>query len=278
MTVLAKPTIANVIPTLRYRDAAAAIEWLCRAFGFERQLIVPDGSGGVAHAQLVFGNGMIMLGSAHDDDAFGKLQKPPRDVGGVGTQSAYVIVADPRAHHDRAVAAGAEVALPLEDKDYGGSGYTCRDLEGHVWSFGDFDPWAEAGLRAEREAVVRRHMEAENVHDFDAVIGTFARPRYELIATDQVHDGEDAVREYFRATRAAFPDQRNELIALHHADDAVIAEFWLLGTHRGPLGGLAPTGRSFRTRMTALFLFEGAKISCERVYFDTASIQRQLLA
>jgi len=276
MPSLAKTTTATVIPTLRYHDAVAAIDWLCRAFGFEPLLVVPDGHGGVAHAELGFGHGMVMLGSAHDDDAFGKLQKPPRDVGGVGTQSAYVIVSDPRAHHDRAIAAGAEIVLPLEDKDYGGSGYSCRDPEGHVWSFGSFDPWAEKGLRAEREAVVRKHMEAENVHDFDAVIETFAHPRYELVATGAVHDGEAAVREYFRATRSAFPDQRNELIALHHADDAVIAEFWLLGTHRGPLGDLAPTGRSFRTRMTALFLFEGAKIRCERVYFDTGSILRQL--
>jgi predicted ester cyclase len=91
-----------------------------------------------------------------------------------------------------------------------------------------------------------------------------------------VHDGEAAVREYFRTSRAAFPDQRNELIALHHADDAVIVEFWLLGTHEGPLGGLQPTGKSFRTRMTAFFVFEGRDLVCERVYFDTGSIQRQL--
>ena len=75
---------------------------------------------------------------------------------------------------------------------------------------------------------------------------------------------------------AAFPDQRNELIALHHADDAVIAEFWLLGTHRGPLGGLEPTGRSFRCRMAAFFVFEGARLVCERVYFDPGTILRQL--
>jgi steroid delta-isomerase-like uncharacterized protein len=131
-------------------------------------------------------------------------------------------------------------------------------------------------LRAEREALVRRHMEAENVHDFDTVIGTFAHPRYELIGTGQIHDGEVAVREYFRTTRAAFPDQRNELIALHHADAAVIAEFWLLGTHRGPLGGVAPTGKAFRCRMTAFFLFDGAKLTCERVYFDSGTILRQL--
>ena len=131
---------ANIIPTLSYRDAPAAIDWLCRAFGFEKQLVVPDEAGGIAHAQLVLGPGMIMLGSARDD-GFGKLQKPPRDVGGVGTQSAYVVVADVDAHHARATAAGARIAHPLEDKDYGGRGYSCFDPEGHVWSFGSYDPW-----------------------------------------------------------------------------------------------------------------------------------------
>lgn len=131
-------------------------------------------------------------------------------------------------------------------------------------------------LREEREAIVRRHMEAENVHDFDAVIETFAQPRYELIATGQVHDGEEAVREYFRTTRSAFPDQRNELIALHPSTDAVIAEFWLLGTHRGELAGIEPTGKEFRCRCCALFIFEGLDLVCERVYFDTATILRQL--
>jgi len=131
--------------------------------------------------------------------------------------------------------------------------------------------------RAARETVVRRHMEAENVHDFDTVIATFTHPRYELIATDQTHDGEAAVREYFRTTRSAFPDQRNELIAMHHTDDGVLVEFWLLGTHRGPLAGVEPTGRAFRCRMAALFLFDGAGITCERVYFDSATILRQLV-
>jgi steroid delta-isomerase-like uncharacterized protein len=134
----------------------------------------------------------------------------------------------------------------------------------------------QSSLRRRREEVVRRHMEAENVHDFDTVIATFRHPRYELIATGQVHDGETAVREYFRETRSAFPDQRNELIALHHADDAVIVEFWLLGTHQGPLLGIPPSGKTFRCRMTAFFLFDGASIACERVYFDAATILRQV--
>lgn len=131
-------------------------------------------------------------------------------------------------------------------------------------------------VRARREAIVRAHMESENVHDFDATIGTFSHPRYELIPSGQVHDGEEAVRAYFKETRTAFPDQRNELIALRHLDDGVVVEFWLRGTHKGPLGGLAPTGKSFECRMTAFFLFDEEAIVCERVYFDTATILRQL--
>ncbi len=131
-------------------------------------------------------------------------------------------------------------------------------------------------LRDRREAIVREHMESENVHDFDTTIGTFAHPRYELIATDEIYDGEAEVRRYFEESRTAFPDQRNELIALHHSDDAVIVEFFLLGTHLGPLRALPPTGRSFRVRMTSFFIFEGERLVCERAYFDQATILRQL--
>jgi steroid delta-isomerase-like uncharacterized protein len=119
-------------------------------------------------------------------------------------------------------------------------------------------------------------MESENRHDFDVTIGTFEHPRYEIIPTGDVYDGEDAVRRYYEETRAAFPDQRNELIALHHADDAVIVEFDLLGTHLGPLRGVPPTGKDFRTRMAAFFFFDGERITCERVYFDLLSILTQL--
>jgi steroid delta-isomerase-like uncharacterized protein len=131
-------------------------------------------------------------------------------------------------------------------------------------------------IRERREAVAREHMESENRHDFEATLRTFAHPRYELIATGEVYDGEDAVRGYYAATRAAFPDQRNVVQAIHHADDAVIVEFDLLGTHRGPLRGVPPTGRGFECRMVALFLFSGDRITCERVYFDAATILRQL--
>ena len=117
----------TIVPTLRYRDAATAIDWLCRAFGFEKHLVVPGESGAIAHAQLTFGNGMIMLGSARDDE-FGRLQKTPAEVGGVGTQSPYIIVADADTHHARAVAAGATIVYALKDEDYGGRGYSCREF------------------------------------------------------------------------------------------------------------------------------------------------------
>jgi steroid delta-isomerase-like uncharacterized protein len=134
-------------------------------------------------------------------------------------------------------------------------------------------------LRARREAVVREHMDSENRHDFDATLRTFDHPRYEIIATGDVYDGAEAVSEYYRTSRAAFPDQRNENVVLYHADDGVIVEFDLLGTHEGELRGIAPTGKSFRCRMAAFFLFEPGtdRIAIERVYFDQATIAAQLL-
>ena len=135
---------------------------------------------------------------------------------------------------------------------------------------------ATTTLRDRRAALVREHMESENRHEFDVTLRTFAHPRYELVATGEVYDGEEAVRGYYAATRAAFPDQRNVVHALHHADDAVIVEFDLLGTHRGPLRGIPPTGQAFTCRMVALFLFDSDLIVCERVYFDAATILRQL--
>lgn len=139
---------------------------------------------------------------------------------------------------------------------------------------------SDGDRRAARAAVVREHMDSENRLDFEATLRTFAHPHYELVATDQVFDGVDEVMEYYRASRAAFPDQRNEIHAMHHADDGVIVEFDLLGTHEGPFLGFEPTHREFRCRMIAVFLFDDADdrpvITCERVYFDAATILRQL--
>lgn len=132
---------ATVIPCLRYRNAPEAIEWLCLAFGFEKQLMVPEEGNRIAHAQLTFGNGMIMLGSIHDN-ALGRLMKQPDEIDGSETQSAYIVVRDADAHYERAKAGGSRIVMEIKDNDYGGRGYTCRDLEGHLWSFGSYDPWA----------------------------------------------------------------------------------------------------------------------------------------
>jgi len=134
-------TRVSVIPCMRYRDAPAAIEWLCKAFGFEKQLVVPNTDGTIAHAQLSFGNGMIMLGSVVDSE-FGRLMKQPDEIGGAETQTAYVIVKDADAHYSRAKAAGAQIVIDIKDEDYGGRGYSCRDPEGHLWNFGTYDPRA----------------------------------------------------------------------------------------------------------------------------------------
>ena len=142
MSDLAKNTRATVIPCLRYRDAPAAIEWLCQTFGFEKRLVVPNEDGTIAHAQLSFGNGMIMTGSVPKTETeFGLLMKQPDEIGGAETQCSYIIVPDADAVYARAKSAGAEIVIEIKDEDYGGRGFSCRDLEGHVWNIGTYDPW-----------------------------------------------------------------------------------------------------------------------------------------
>lgn len=135
---MSAPTKSPIVPCLTYRDAPAAIDFLCRAFGFEKKLVVPGEGNSVAHAELTLGNAMIMLGSPKDS-SYGRLMTSPREAGGC-TQSIYLVVPDADAHHARASAGGAEVVLPLVTQDYGRD-YTCRDPEGHVWTFGTYDPW-----------------------------------------------------------------------------------------------------------------------------------------
>jgi steroid delta-isomerase-like uncharacterized protein len=133
-------------------------------------------------------------------------------------------------------------------------------------------------IRAHREKLVLDHFRDEVAQDWDATLSTFPHPHYEIVATQTVHDGDAAVRDYYRDTRIAFPDQRHEMIALRHADDAVIAEFYLLGTHLGPFGPVPATGGSFKVRMTAYFVFdEQQQLVVERIYFDQLTLLRQLL-
>jgi uncharacterized glyoxalase superfamily protein PhnB len=130
---------STVIPTLRYRDARGMIGWLCEVFGFAQHAVYEDGRGAIAHAQLILGPGMIMLGSARDDE-FGRLQTTPATLGGT-TQSPYLVVADADEVYRRAKAAGAEIVIEIKDEDYGGRGFSCRYPEGHLWNIGTYDPW-----------------------------------------------------------------------------------------------------------------------------------------
>jgi len=132
---------ATIIPTFRCHDAPRMIDWLCAAFGFVRHAVYPDEAGGIAHAQLVLGDAMIMLGSQRDD-AFGRLQTTAREAGRV-TQSPYIVVAEVDALAARAVALGAETVIGPRDEDYGGRAWSCRDPEGNLWNFGSYDPWAK---------------------------------------------------------------------------------------------------------------------------------------
>jgi len=131
---------ATVMPTMRYRNAAAALEWLIKAFGFEKKVAYTGENGEITHAELTYGNGLVMLGSVRNDE-YGRYVGNPLDLGGKSTQCIYVIVSDVKWHYTNAVASGARIAVPLKEEPYG-SMYCCMDLEGHLWSFGDYDPWA----------------------------------------------------------------------------------------------------------------------------------------
>ena len=135
---------SSVMPTLRYRNALAAIDWLCKVFGFARHAVhtMPDGS--VAHAELSLGGGMIMLGSTRDDE-YGRGFKTPGELGSVETRSSYIVAVDVDAIYARAQAAGATVVRPLKDTGYGSREFTVKDPEGHSWSVGTYDPWAPQG-------------------------------------------------------------------------------------------------------------------------------------
>jgi uncharacterized glyoxalase superfamily protein PhnB len=140
-TTFAKNCKSSVIPALRYRNAQAMIEWLCETFGFEKQAVYAGPDDIVMHAQLAFGNGMIMIGSVDNETPASKLFKQPDEIGGAETQSPCLIVSDIDAIYARAKAAGARMVMELEEKDYGGKGFTCSDPEGHIWHVGTYDPW-----------------------------------------------------------------------------------------------------------------------------------------
>ena len=131
----------RIFPALRYRDAAGMIDWLEKAFGFEKHVVHQEPDGDIAHAQLSLGSAMIMMGTARDD-AYGEMVGEP---GGKSGQAIYVAVDDTDAHFARAKAAGAEIVTGLTDQEYGSRDYICRDPEGYLWCFGTYWPKAHEG-------------------------------------------------------------------------------------------------------------------------------------
>lgn len=133
-------TPTNIIPTFQYHDANKAVIWLCEVFGFQPKTVFKDDAENVAHAELLFKNGMIMIGP-RSDTPFGKLIKTPKEIG-AANNCIYVVVEDADAHYQKAINGGAEIVLELVEQSYGGKDYTCRDFEGYLWSFGTYDPFA----------------------------------------------------------------------------------------------------------------------------------------
>ena len=130
---------SNIIPALRYKDCQAAIDWLCHVLQFEK-FVVYESDGIVHHAELIFDNSLIMLGT-YRDLAYDNIIKLPYEIGNVNTQSPYIFVDNLNEYYEHVKKHGAEIVLPLKREDHG-AGFTVRDPEGHLWSFGDFNPWA----------------------------------------------------------------------------------------------------------------------------------------
>ena len=137
-----KENKACIIPTMRYKNARTAIDWLCKAFGFEKHFIVEGENNTIAHAQLIYGNSMIMLSSISENE-YGKLVKAPESLQGNNTQAPYIVVEKIDEHYEKAVAAGAKILIEIKDEEYGGRGYTCKDTEEYIWNFGSYNPWTE---------------------------------------------------------------------------------------------------------------------------------------
>lgn len=134
---------STVVPCLRYRDAPAVIDWLCSNLGFEKRLVVPGKNGGVSHAELTLGDGMVMIGTEADDE-YGQLLTTPDKTGGLQTQTIWIRVQDADDLYARVVDSGADIVKAIDDAPYGGREFACRDPEGHVWNVGTYDPWQAA--------------------------------------------------------------------------------------------------------------------------------------
>ena len=138
-----------IIPATRYRDCEEALDFLTEVLGLHPHAVFRDDDGKIVHVQMSLGAGMMMFGPDPDPDqaegdAFGKLLVHPADIDGRETTTIYVVVDDVEARHER-VAGKADVIMPLAEQDYGGKSFSVADPEGHIWTFGDYDPTKSGG-------------------------------------------------------------------------------------------------------------------------------------
>ena len=168
---VARSSMSSVAAAMRYRDVAAASDWLCAAFGFQKHFVATSETGVVHYAQLTFGHAMLMLAPVRDTP-LGKYMKQPDEIGGAETQSSYLLVSDADAHCARAKASGADVILDIHDDDFGGRSYACRDPEGHIWNFGTYDPWQGKRVGAQHAQLAGSH--SRGIKRWALVIGLLA--------------------------------------------------------------------------------------------------------
>jgi uncharacterized glyoxalase superfamily protein PhnB len=208
-------TRAAVVPTVRYRDLPTAIEWLCRAFGFQKHRVVRDSNGAVLFAQLTFGKGMVMVAPIQET-AFGKLMVQPDEIGGVETQICYLRVDDPRAHQARASEAGGDVVLDIKAEAGAQRGYSCRDPEGHIWSFGTYDPWDATAIAPSAPGSRSRKLRAFAVAAVLATAGVamYAHEPARAVAGDLGFVVYTKLVSAFEMARASGPEDAGDSPAL----------------------------------------------------------------
>jgi len=207
------------MPALRYRNVAAAIDWLCAAFGFERHYVVTGEEGAILYAHLTLGNDMIVVWPVRDS-RLDRLMKQPDEIGGAETQTCYFVVTDADVHYRNAKAAGADFVLDINDDDQGGRGYSCRDPEGHIWSFGTYDPWQQnPALSAAFPLATDRGKKLNRALIVAAIVASITAaatagwmlPRQPVPIGDEIRLKHDAIAAHDRAEKAA---ARATLLAL----------------------------------------------------------------
>jgi predicted ester cyclase len=135
----------------------------------------------------------------------------------------------------------------------------------------------DAKLRAHREELVLRHVDAENRNDADTALATFSRPKYDLTAVEgPVIEGAGPVHELIKSFGTSLPSMTYVATHLHHADDAVILEYRITGSHEGEYNGIAPTGAVVDYPAIAVYEFDGPDLVCERMYVNLRGLEAQL--